>query len=135
MFFGLLIPLAQIPVTAAAAIVLRANLPAAAASTLISNPVTFAPLYYSAYQLGVWLTGESTAPRDEERARNSPDEDKTFWQRIGALGKPLLVGLFIMACLADLLTYFLIDLSWRWRTKARWRKRGNAASKSMMDGC
>lgn len=41
-FFGLLITLAQIPVTAAATIVLRANLPAVAASTLISNPVTFA---------------------------------------------------------------------------------------------
>lgn len=56
-FFGLLIPLAQIPLTAAAAIVLRANLPAAAASTLISNPVTFGPLYYTAFQLGSWLTG------------------------------------------------------------------------------
>ena len=35
-FFGLLIPLAQIPLSAAAAVVLRANLPAAAASTLVS---------------------------------------------------------------------------------------------------
>lgn len=58
-FFGLLIPLAHIPVMAAAAIVLRANLPAAATSTLISNPVTFGPLYYAPYHLGSWLTGET----------------------------------------------------------------------------
>src|SRR5690606_5517404 len=43
-FFGLLIPLAQIPLTAVAAIILRANLPAAAASTLVTNPVTFGPV-------------------------------------------------------------------------------------------
>jgi hypothetical protein len=47
-FFGLLIPIAQIPLSAAAAIVLRANIPTAMASTLVSNPVTYAPLYYAA---------------------------------------------------------------------------------------
>ncbi|MDD5404664.1 MAG: DUF2062 domain-containing protein [Sulfuricella sp.] len=75
-FFGLLIPLAQIPLTAAA-VVLRANLPAAAASTLISNPVTFAPLYYTAYHLGAWVTGETAIPsevcRDERHARGKPN--------------------------------------------------------------
>lgn len=60
-FFGLLIPLAQIPVASAAAIVLRANLPIAAASTLVTNPVTFGPVYLAAYRLGHWLTG-SEAP-------------------------------------------------------------------------
>ena len=51
MFFGLLIPIAQIPLSAAAAIVLRANLPTAVASPLVSNPVTYAPLYYAAYRI------------------------------------------------------------------------------------
>lgn len=125
-FFGLLIPLAQIPVTAAAAIVLRANLPAAAASTLISNPVTFAPLYYTAYHLGAWLTGETALPSENAGTRGVPEENKTVLQRIKALGKPLLVGLSIMACIAGVTTYVLIDLLWRWRTGARWRRRGKA---------
>jgi uncharacterized protein (DUF2062 family) len=43
-FFGLLIPLAQIPLAAAAAYVMRANLPAAVVGTLISNPFTYVPL-------------------------------------------------------------------------------------------
>lgn len=127
-FFGLLIPLAQIPVTVVAAIVLRANLPAAAASTLISNPVTFAPLYYTAYQLGAWVTGESTPPLEDKEAGNTSEGDRTLWQRVSALGKPLLAGLSIMACLAGALTYLLIDLIWRWRTAVRWRKRGDAGS-------
>lgn len=122
-FFGLLIPLAQIPVTAAAAIVLRANLPAAAASTLITNPVTFAPVYYLAYRLGAWVTGEATPPAAEAAARSKPKDDATLWQRVRALGKPLLVGLAIMACLAGGLAYLAIDLLWRWRTRRRWRRR------------
>lgn len=125
-FIGLLIPLAQIPVTAAAAVALRANLPVAAASTLISNPVTFAPLYYSAYQLGAWVTGTSPALAVDEDARNSPEAGGTIWQRVSALGKPLLVGLSIIACLSGALTYLVIDLYWRWRTRARWRRRNNS---------
>lgn len=125
-FFGLLIPLGQIPVTAAAAIVLRANLPVAAASTLISNPVTYAPLYYSAYRLGAWVTGESKPPLEDEALRSRPVADRTIWQRVSALGKPLLVGLTIMACLAGALTYLLIDLFWRWCTGARWCRRNSA---------
>ncbi|MDO9012883.1 MAG: DUF2062 domain-containing protein [Gallionella sp.] len=62
-FFGLLIPIAQIPLTVAAAIVMRANVPAAAASTLITNPITFGPIYYGAYWLGAWVTSED-APVD-----------------------------------------------------------------------
>ena len=45
-FFGLLLPVAQIPISAVAAVLLRANLPAAVGSTLITNPVTFGPIYY-----------------------------------------------------------------------------------------
>ena len=122
-FFGLLIPLAQIPVTAAAAIVLRANLPAAAASTLVTNPVTLAPLYYSAYQFGSWLTGETSLPSDVPEQTASQDSDSSIWQRIVALGKPLLVGLAVMAVLAGLLTYSLIAIFWRWRIGRRWRGR------------
>jgi hypothetical protein len=36
-FFGLLVPLAQIPLSAAAAVALRANVPAAVASTLVTT--------------------------------------------------------------------------------------------------
>lgn len=119
-FFGLLIPLAQIPVTAAAAIVLRANLPAAAASTLITNPVTFGPVYYAAYRLGSWVTGETGSPPEVQAAPAAAD--MTLWQRMAALGQPLIVGLFILAVAVGLTTYFLIDLAWRWRIARRRRR-------------
>ncbi len=56
-FFGLLIPIAQIPLSAAAAVALRANVPAAVASTLVTNPVTFGPVYYVAWRLGSAVLG------------------------------------------------------------------------------
>jgi len=124
LFFGLLIPIAQIPLSATAAIVLRANVPAAIASTLITNPITFGPIYYGAYQLGAWVTGDDIpADDDESIGAKKIDADANLWQRLAARGKPLLVGLTITATLIGLLTYGLITLIWRWRILSKRRNR------------
>ena len=123
-FFGLLIPVAQIPLSVAAAVLLRANVPAAVASTLVSNPLTFAPIYYGAYRLGVWVTSEKAPPQDIEVIGTQELENTlSLWQRIAALGKPLVVGLCITALLMGLLSYGLISLAWRWRTVSKRRGR------------
>lgn len=125
-FFGLLVPVAQIPLSAAAAVILRANIPTAMASTLVSNPVTFGPIYYGAYHLGVWVTGSTQQPEPIDRADPKTRVDQNaqgFWQRITSVGKPLLAGLSITAVLMGLLTYGLISLIWRWRTLAKRRGR------------
>ena len=57
-FFAFLIPIAQIPLSAALAVALRANIPAAVAATLVNTPVTFPPVYYAAWRTGSWLLGE-----------------------------------------------------------------------------
>ena len=125
-FFGLLIPIAQIPLSVASAVVMRANIPAAVLSTLVSNPVTFGPIYYGAYRLGVWVTGSKQLPKtldlsDPQAA--APDPDIGFLKRITQLGKPLMVGLAITAVLMGLFTYGLITLVWRWRTTSKRRDR------------
>ena len=129
-FFGLLIPIAQIPVTAAVVVLLRANLPAAAASTLITNPVTFGPVYYAAFHLGSWATGSSakpsSTPPDSAAMLIDNQRAKSVWKKISDVGRPLLVGLSLMASLIGLATYALIDQIWRWRTARRWRTRRRA---------
>lgn len=124
-FFGLLIPLAQIPLSAAAAVVLRANLPVAAASTLVTNPVTFAPVYYAAYRLGSWITGEDEPPAALPAPAATADDGTgpSLWARIGALGKPLLIGLSILSAAAGLTSYLIIHLLWRLHIVRRWRRR------------
>jgi len=135
MFFGLLIPVAQIPFSAALAVLLRANLPVAVASTLVTNPVTFGPVYYGAYQLGKWVLLEPT-PSAEDMARllaRKAEEAEAAadlslwegvvlaWERLRTVGKPLLVGLAIIASLTGLSAYFLI--SGLWALKIRWSRR------------
>lgn len=125
-FFGLLIPIAQIPLSVTAAAVLRANVPTAVASTLVTNPITFGPIYYGAYQLGAWVTGSDERPKNMDLQHPQlavTPEEASFWQRITNLGKPLMVGLSITAVLMGFLAYGVISLIWRWRTVAKRRRR------------
>jgi len=61
MFFAFLTPIAQIPLSAAVSVALRANVPAAIVATLANTPLTFGPVYYGAWRVGSWLLGEDTA--------------------------------------------------------------------------
>ncbi len=120
-FFGLLIPVAQIPVAAGVAMLLRANLPAAIGSTLVSNPVTFAPIYLVAHRLGSTLLGEppSDPPDFAGEIAQIPDtgDEQRWWSRAKEVllsrGKPLLLGLSILAVAGAVLTYSVITLGWR----------------------
>lgn len=128
-FFGLLVPIAQIPFAAGMAVLLRANLPAAMGSTLVTNPVTFAPVYLLAHRLGAALLGEPEAPPPDLQGAEPPSLDagasgwQATWAGILALGKPLLLGLAILAVSAGLLAYGLIMLVWRLKTTRRWQRR------------
>lgn len=126
-FFGLLIPIAQIPFAAAAAVVLRANVPAAVASTLITNPVTFGPVYYAAWRLGSAILGEPVRPGEEPplpgvEMAESPHQSwwQTVGQRLRSVGKPLMLGLALVATSVGLLTYGLV--TWVWFAKVKWSR-------------
>jgi uncharacterized protein (DUF2062 family) len=121
-FFGLLIPIAQIPVSAAAAVLLRANIPAAAASTLVTNPITFGPVYYAAYRLGNWIYGSDDGQAQPEMKAEDEKEDIGLWDRVRKLGLPLITGLGIMAVVFGLASYAIISLVWYWRVKAKRRR-------------
>ena len=143
-FFGFLVPIAQIPLAATAAVMLRANVPTAVASTLVTNPITFPPVYYAAWRVGGWVLGEDV--------RNPPpppvvsyyfyDDDiatqtahvaaapgatgnwfQRTWQQIAGVGRPLVVGLVIFACGFGSLVYLLIHLGWMAYIRLKRRRR------------
>lgn len=133
-FFGLLIPIAQIPVSAAVAVAMRANLPAAMASTLVTNPVTFPPVYFAAWKLGSALLGEEArgpGPVPPLGGHEAPVVEATegrswwatAWHNISQVGRALLLGLAIFAVGAGLGTYLLINLFWHLRVRLKRRKR------------
>jgi uncharacterized protein (DUF2062 family) len=131
LFFGLLIPIAQIPLAAAAAVALRANLPTAVASTLVTNPVTFGPVYYAAWRVGGAILGEPATeppPLPDPTAEAEPDERELgwferTWRRIAKVGKPLLLGLAIFACAAGVLSYLLVSGVWHLKVRLQRRRR------------
>ncbi|MEW6590644.1 MAG: DUF2062 domain-containing protein [Pseudomonadota bacterium] len=126
-FFGLLIPIAQIPAAAVAAFFLRANIPAAVGSTLITNPFTFAPVYFAAYHLGAWMLGDREHAIDEtvlEQAAGQTATGLALWvDRIGAVGGPLALGLLTLAVTISLLIYFAVHWTWRARIVRAWQRR------------
>lgn len=94
--FGLLIPLAQIPASALMSVVFRANIGAASIATLVSNPITFAPLYYAAYKFGERVTGIEFIPL-------SASDGVFSW--LSGVGLPLMIGLGMFALVGFGLTY------------------------------
>jgi uncharacterized protein (DUF2062 family) len=131
-FFGLLVPIAQIPLSAAAAVVLRANVPAAVASTLVSNPITFAPLYYGAWRLGSALLDEPSGMQPSALpVPIAPRADDEGWwsatlRGLRSVGKPLMLGLVILATAVGLLTYVAVACAWDLR--AAWTRRRREAA-------
>jgi len=132
-FFGLLLPIGQIPTAAVVAILLRANLPMAAVGTFVTNPFTFAPIYFFAYKIGLLLMGSEdtlqTAPIElaanpgEHIGWFTRDWFEFWYQRIVIMGKPLFVGLLTVSILFSALSYFAIHWFWRMHTVNAWRDR------------
>ena len=125
-FFGLMIPIAQIPAAAIASLLLRGNLWIAAVSTLVSNPLTYGPLYYFAYRLGAGVIGARTPADLTAEAVEQPmrmiDSLAQAWTWITGIGQPLLLGMLIMAVTGAFIAYWGTQLVWRMRVTAKWRR-------------
>lgn len=121
-FFGLLIPLGQFMLSGAAAILLRANLPMAMVSTLVSNPLTFGPIYVAAYRTGSLLLGETADEEQLAEALAGAEADSGgFLGWLGGVGKPLALGLLVFACAGSVLAYW--GVRWAWALAVLRRRR------------
>ncbi len=124
LFCGLIPGPFQMISAALLAILLRANLPVAAFTTLYTNPFTIVPLYLLSYEIGIRLSGSINGTA----APPFPDIhwDTGFaeiWAWLIALGKPLLIGLPLLATGLSIVGYFSIRLFWRWFVLWKWYRR------------
>lgn len=137
-FFGFLIPVMQIAAAAGVAVLLRANLPVAAAATLVSNPLTYVPIWVAAYRTGATLLGE---PIDAAQARaqaealadqlDADEIDSRSWsQRLFAIGKPLMLGLAVFAVAGAMVTWFTVQLLWTLAVRVRRRRASRTGAAS-----
>jgi hypothetical protein len=116
----------QMVLAAAAAILLRVNLPIAVALVWISNPLTMGPFFYLAYKTGAWIL---QIPAQEIATDISVEwlmrELSTAWQ-------PFLLGCLIIGAVLALLGFVAMRLLWRLHVINYLRKRRRRIGKESM---
>ena len=95
-------------VAALAALALRVNIPVAALSTLIVNPLTVGPLFYFAYELGSVLLGIETGAFYFELSLD--------WVRnvFTTVWLPLMLGCVLLGSAAAVIGFVGLDALWRY---------------------
>jgi uncharacterized protein (DUF2062 family) len=126
LFTGLIPGPVQMLFAAIFAIVFRVNLPVAVFTTFYTNPLTFIPLYLLAYKVGAFVTGRSDSVHNlytDFQAESLADWLPAFFNWLGSLGLPLLVGVPILGAIFSVCGYFLVRGLWRLHTVISWRRR------------
>jgi len=128
LFAGFILPIGQILLAALFAASLRANVLIASAATLVTNPLTFPPIYYAAYKTGCLLLGvageRSTAPDGSGAPASS------MWTSLSIASLATLIGLMLFATLSSILAYAAVQLTWRLSLRWRWWRRHGRRSMS-----
>ena len=89
------------------AILLRVNIPIAAVTTFVSNPLTIGPMFFLAYKFGSTLLG--LPPQDfdfELTAAWFSEKFVTVWQ-------PMLLGCVLLGSTISVIGYVALDIFWR----------------------
>jgi uncharacterized protein (DUF2062 family) len=94
-------------IAALIALALRVNIPIAAITTFISNPLTMPPMYFLAYRTGRILLGMPPQPFHFELTLTWVKESFIIiWQ-------PMLLGCVLLGSAVALIGYIGLDLLWR----------------------
>ena len=121
MVTGILAPVAQIPLTAVLALPVRANVPAAALTTFITNPFTTPPLWIAAYWIGRWLLRfDRHVPG--QPVRDAASNDWLQWL-LSEAGPATALGLLVVTAVFAVGGYLLTALGWRLWIARKWRNR------------
>jgi len=118
---GILVPPLHFPASAVLAFPLRANIPSAAATAVLVNPVTAGVYWYLGYKLGHWLLGSNRHVAAEASAAGVP-HSWLHWL-FNIVGPATLTGILIVTVACAALGYLLAALGWRWWIVRKWRAR------------
>lgn len=124
LFCGFLVPMGQIFLAALVAMTLRANLIVAAAATLVTNPLTFPAIYFTAYKLGKRILGSTGwGPADAAAAETALARGSSW---LVSVSLPTALGLVTFALLSALAGYGAVQVAWRLWVARRWARRHSA---------
>ncbi len=108
-------------------ILFRVNLPVAALVTLYTNPLTIVPLYYVAYRYGALVTmsenGGAMPATFSMEGHTLTSWIPALFDWMVSMGKPLAVGLPLLALTLAAAGYLLVDTAWKIHVRLSWRNR------------
>ncbi|MBJ6121062.1 DUF2062 domain-containing protein [Sphingomonas mollis] len=119
MVAGVLFPVAQIAIAAVFALPFRANVPVAALTTFVTNPLTTPFILVAAYWIGTWML-RLDAP---VVAQPVADAATNWLQWLWKAGPATITGLVVIAVVAAAVGYALSTLGWRLWIARKWRTR------------
>jgi uncharacterized protein (DUF2062 family) len=124
---GLFVAFIPVPghaaIAALTALALRVNIPIAAVTTLVVNPLTMGPIYFLAYRIGAYLLGIETGPFHVEMSID--------WVTHTLIPKwqPMMLGSLLLGGGVSLIGYIVLDILWRTSLgKYKTRKRNHRNS-------
>lgn len=122
LFVGFILPIGQIIVAALLAASARGNLLVAAAATLVTNPVTFPPIYYAAFRTGSFLL-QTASPTGCGAVRAVESRAGTMFEMLTSASLPTFFGLLLFATLSAAFGFGAVHLVWRLSLRRQWRRR------------
>jgi uncharacterized protein (DUF2062 family) len=121
--FGAWIPTpGQMAIAAAMAIYFRANLPISVALVWLTNPITMPPLFFFAYQVGLWSMNLPASDGFDFSLTGMLSELGDVWQ-------PFLMGCFILGVTSAVVGYFVMKQFWAYHVKQKWNTRSTKVRK------
>ena len=129
MLVGVIVPFAQIFFAALLSVTVRANVPIAAVTTFVTNPITTPMIWIAAYWIGSWLLrgDAATIVAPVNTAIEETDLQRALEWLTGA-GIVTAFGLVVIAIVSAALSYLISGWIWRWWTARKWKRRRHRRS-------
>lgn len=121
LFAGFAVPFAQTPFAALFALSARANLPVAAACTMVTNPFTLPVVYYLAYRSGSAMLRADGGLLPALPGDGGLLDRGAAW--LLALAGPTYLGLLLFAIVGAVGGWIITSVGWRFLVARRWRRR------------
>ncbi|MCV2217814.1 DUF2062 domain-containing protein [Thauera sp. Sel9] len=126
LFCGLIPGPLQMLGAAIMCVAFRVNLPLALLTTLYTNPLTIVPLYVLAYGFGslvMGLNGTDFVPPPELEGMHFSAWIPALIDWMAGLGKPLALGLVLLAATLSISGYLAVRWGWRIWLIRQWHRR------------
>jgi len=109
--WGIFVAFLPIPghvlVSVLGSLLIRCNIPVAAVSTFVSNPLTIGPMFYFSYRAGASLLGIEPGPFAIELSLAWLGSTfMSIWQ-------PLILGSVLVGTISAVIAYVFLDVLWR----------------------